>query len=97
MSVGSSFSIVYPGFTYIHMASLRDSHYIFGLPTFRMIQEGIKLAIASRSPVDEGGAARGILGALGLLDMFCYLEIHRGSKAGHFQVMTCFPSGLQNV
>lgn len=51
-----------------------------------MIQEGIKLAIASRSPVDEGGAARGILGALGLLNMFCYLEIHRGSKAGHFQV-----------
>lgn len=46
------------------------------------------MAIASRSPVDEGGAARGILGALELLDMFCCLEIHRGSKAVHFQVGT---------
>lgn len=61
----------------------------FGLTTFLAIQEGIKLAIASRSPVDEGGAARGILGALGLLDMFSYLEIHRGSKAVHFQVTCC--------
>lgn len=49
-------------------------------------QEEVRLAIASRSPVDEGGAARGILGALGLIDKFCCLEIHRGSKAVHFQV-----------
>lgn len=49
-------------------------------------QEEIRLAVASRSPVDEGGAARGILGALGLIDKFCCLEIHRGSKAVHFQV-----------
>lgn len=46
------------------------------------------MAVASRSPVDEGGAARGILGALELQDMFCCLEIHRGSKAVHFQVDT---------
>ncbi|CAN0069281.1 unnamed protein product [Ectocarpus sp. 8 AP-2014] len=45
----------------------------------------IRLAVASRSPVDEGGAARGILGALRLLDLFCCLEIHTGSKAKHFQ------------
>eukprot|EP00752_Nemacystus_decipiens_P011868 g10526.t1 len=48
-------------------------------------QEEIRLAVASRSPVDEGGSARGILGALGLIDKFCCLEIHRGSKAVHFQ------------
>ncbi|CAN0523608.1 unnamed protein product [Ectocarpus sp. 12 AP-2014] len=48
-------------------------------------QGSIRLAVASRSPADEGGAARGILGALGLLDLFCCLEIHAGSKAKHFQ------------
>ncbi|CAM9467072.1 unnamed protein product, partial [Hapterophycus canaliculatus] len=45
----------------------------------------ISLAVASRSPVNEGGAARGILGALDLLGLFCCLEIHRGSKAVHFR------------
>lgn len=55
-------------------------------------QGEIRLAIASRSPVDEGGAARGILGALGLIDKFCCLEIHRGSKAVHFQVGTALSS-----
>lgn len=55
---------------------------------FSVIQGSIRLAVASRSPVNEGGAARGILGALDLLGLFCSLEIHRGSKAVHFQVRT---------
>ncbi|CAM9980690.1 unnamed protein product, partial [Laminaria digitata] len=43
----------------------------------------IRLAVASRSPTE--GAANGILRALGMLDMFCCLEIRRGSKAAHFK------------
>ena len=47
-------------------------------------QGSIRLAVASRSPIE--GAARGILRALGIRDMFCCVEIHRGSKATHFKV-----------
>ncbi|CAM9809443.1 unnamed protein product [Choristocarpus tenellus] len=51
-------------------------------------QGSIQLAIASRSP-DET-AARGILDTLGLLDLFCCLQIYSGSKATHFKaIQTC--------
>lgn len=50
-----------------------------------MHQDSICLAVASRSPVEAAGT--GILEALDLLQIFCCLEIHRGSKATHFEVL----------
>ncbi|CAM9411816.1 unnamed protein product [Ascophyllum nodosum] len=44
-------------------------------------QGSIRLAVASRSPIDT--AARGILGTLGVLELFCCLQIYRGSKSEH--------------
>ncbi|CAM9175556.1 unnamed protein product [Discosporangium mesarthrocarpum] len=52
-----------------------------------MNQQGsIRLAVASRSP-EESPAGRELLRTLGLLEIFCSLQIYRGSKTVHFEVL----------